>query len=262
VIRRERPAPHYNPLLHNLSPPSKRSRLRLPALALAAVVGLFLLIALTITISRLADHNSGVVMSGEVYRTAQLNENDLRSAILRFHLKSIVNLRGENPKANWYIREVATCREQGVVHADVRLSARHLPQPAEVAKLIADYRSLPQPMLIHCDAGADRTGLAGAIYLIDCKRVPLLTATRALSWHFGHFAIYPYFEMDEFFELFGAENPRHRSLDQWIALDYPAIYQDEAKETEWDEMLEPFESLAKIPYWLKARERANEAAQP
>ncbi len=228
--------------------------MRAAASLLAVMIVAVLVSAALVTFWRIASHNKGAVVAGELYRTAQLNGNQLRQEIEKFHLKSVVNLRGENFPAKWYVEELAVCREMGVVHADVRLSARHLPPPQEIARLIADYHSLPQPMVIHCNAGSDRTGFAGSIYLIECKGLPIAAATtRALSWRFGHFPIYPYFEMDEFFELFRAENPRHRSLSDWIAQDYPAVYAAESSETKWHEMLEPFESLAGIPYWRQVQ---------
>ncbi len=46
-------------------------------------------------------------------------------------------------------------------------------------------------------------------------RLKVSEATGALSWHFGRFAIYPYFEMDEFFDLFTEANPRHLGFAQW-----------------------------------------------
>jgi hypothetical protein len=233
--------------------------LRVTASLFVAVIGLALSVALGAVLWRCASHNEGVVVTGEVYRAAQLNDNDLRSEIQTYHLKSVLNLRGENPKADWYVRELATCREMGVVHADVRLSARHLPRADKLAQLIGYYHSLPQPMLIHCNAGSDRTGFAGAIYLIECKGVAPVEATRALTWEFGHFPIYPYFEMNEFFELFENENPLHHSFSQWAVRDYPEIYAYEETETEWHEMLEPLESLAGIPYWRQPKSPLDSA---
>jgi hypothetical protein len=227
--------------------------LRATASVVVVVVVSVLLGGIGTALWRCASHNEGVVVPGEVYRAAQLNEDDLRSEIRMLHLKSVLNLRGENPQEKWYIRERAICREMGVVHADVRLSARHLPSADELTQLIGYYHSLPQPLLIHCNAGSDRTGFAGAIYLIECKGVPPVEATRALTWEFGHFAVYPYFEMNEFFELFENENPRHLAFREWVARDYPEVYAYEETETKWDEMLEPFESLAGIPYWRQPK---------
>ena len=67
--------------------------------------------------------------------------------------------------------------------------------------------------------------------------------------------------MDEFFELFRGENPQHRSLADWVAQDYPAVYDVESRETKWHEMIEPFESLAGIPYWRESKSELIVPAQ-
>ena len=202
---------------------------------------------------RYMTHNEGTVVPNELYRTAQLNVADLRKEIETNHIKSIVNLRGANPKSPWWVQEVALCREMGLAHADIPLSARHLPRPDEVSDLIRAYDTLPLPILIHCNAGSDRTGWAGAVYLIERKEFSPGRAKQALSWHFGHFALYPYFEMDEFFDLYTEENPSRRSLSDWVRDDYPAVYHYEETETTWHEMLEPFESLAGISFWRSTK---------
>lgn len=218
-------------------------------LALLLLLGSLLFVYLQ---CRYFGRNDFLVVGGELYRADQLNKVDLQDEIRRLHIKSVINLRGENLKMGWYVQEISACRALRVVHADVRFSAQELPQPAEIEQLLHDFATLPRPILIHCKSGADRTGLAGTIYLIDQKGVKVPEATGALSWHFGHFAIYPYFEMDEFFDLFSKENPQKLNFAQWVKLDYPAIYARERKETKWDEMLEPFESFFRIPYWKNA----------
>ena len=217
-------------------------------LACAAFVLLILGVGAT-TGWRIITHNQGVIVPGELYRTAQLNGPDLREEIESHHIKSVINLRGRNPNSPWWVQEIALCRELDLAHADIPLSARHLPRPGEVADLIRNYDTLPLPILIHCNAGSDRTGFAGAVYLMERKGYAPDRAAQALSWNFGHFAVYPYFEMDEFFELYKQENPLHRSLPNWVQRDYPSVYTYEETETTWHEMLEPFESLAGIAYW-------------
>jgi hypothetical protein len=209
--------------------------------------------AALITLERITTHNTATVVPGELYRAAQLNDTDLRTEIARFRIKSVINLRGGNLQSAWYRDELTVCRNLQVVHADVSMSAKNLPAPDQVAKLVQDFSILPRPMLIHCNAGSDRTGLAGSIYLIESKACLPSDATRELSWHFGHFAIYPYFEMNEFIQLFQVENPQRRTLADWVRLDYPGIYTDEARETTWHEICEPFESLVGIPYWIACR---------
>jgi len=200
---------------------------------------------------RYLDFNSGVVIPGELYRAGQLSPGELERQIGLYHIRAVVNLRGPNPKNAWYISELATCQRLDVRHADVRMGARHLPPPEEVTALLDAFHHLPRPLLVHCGSGSDRSGLASSIYLMEQKGRPPEEAERQLSVQFGHLAVYPYFEMNEFVELYGEENPQHHTFDQWAVQDYPAIFVAESKESKWDELIEPVESLVKVRYWAR-----------
>lgn len=221
----------------------RRKRILIP---FGCTVGLFLIGLFFL--SRYLEHNSGMVVKGEFYRTAQVDAQELQHEIEIYHLRSVVNLRGANNQTPWYDQEIAMCRKMGVTHADVRLGAKHLPPPADVAELLKLYRILPRPLLIHCESGSDRSGLASAIYLIDQKHLSPATAGKQLSLGFAHLSVYPYFEMNEFIELYRDENPQHRPMDEWVTRDYPAIYEAESKETTWDEIIEPVESFVRFQY--------------
>jgi hypothetical protein len=47
----------------------------------------------------------------------------LTAAIQTHGIKSVLNLRGKNIGKNWYDDEIAVCKQDGVVHHDVPLSA-------------------------------------------------------------------------------------------------------------------------------------------
>jgi protein tyrosine/serine phosphatase len=190
---------------------------------------------------RLATHNEGAVEAGKLYRSAQLSRSDLQKEVTDNGIKTIINLSGENHKAVWYVEELALCQEQHIRHVDIHLSAQHLPLPSEISKLLESYREVPRPILLHCRSGSDRTGLAAALYLIDQDHVPWNKAEEALSVSYGHFAIYPYFEMDEFVQLYGEGSKK--SLLNWTREDYPSVYEEERKESRWHEMWEPWESF-------------------
>jgi protein tyrosine/serine phosphatase len=70
-------------------------------------------------------------------------------------------------------------------------------------QLIALLREAPKPILIHCQAGADRSGLASVIFLQQIAGIDEETAERQLSILYGHIGI-PYlsssFAMDENWE--------------------------------------------------------------
>ena len=56
-----------------------------------------------------------------------------------------------------------------------------------MARISALLRSAPKPVLIHCQSGADRSGLVAALYEYTIAARPLEEAQEQLSLLFGHF---------------------------------------------------------------------------
>jgi protein tyrosine/serine phosphatase len=136
--------------------------------------------------------NVHVVEPGELYRSAQLNGASLDGVLKRHGIKTVINLRGENAASPWYRDEMAAVQADGVSHIDVRMSATHEPDPATLAKLIEALRTGPKPILIHCQSGSDRTGLASAIYEVLVAGRPAAEASKQLSFFYGHFPYAPW----------------------------------------------------------------------
>lgn len=130
--------------------------------------------------------NFAVVSDHQVYRSRQLTRPELTKVIEQHRIKSILNLRGENHGASWYRDEAAVAEAQQVQLADYQLSANRELASMEVAELLALMRTLPKPMLIHCRSGADRTGLAAALYLFEVEGRSPQVAGGQLSWLYGH----------------------------------------------------------------------------
>lgn len=230
-------------LVHTYRPPSLFYRLYTSLEVRGVALALFgaVLFCVGFALWRVSVHNEDVVEPGKLYRSAQLTAPQLQDEISRNGIRTVLNLRGENKSSPWYQDEVAACQSLGVQHIDVHLSAKHLPPPAEVNKLLDALQTAPRPILVHCLSGSDRTGLASCIFLIDQEHVPWKQAQDALSLRFGHFALYPYFEMDEFIQLYGqSSNP---SLNNWARHDYPAIYAHEMSNSNEHEVFEPLELL-------------------
>ncbi|WP_448953027.1 dual specificity protein phosphatase family protein [Labrys neptuniae] len=130
--------------------------------------------------------NFGAVVRGEVYRSAQLGSAAMSFNVQRYGIKAIINLRGANPGEDWYDREVADARALGVRHIDFRMSAKRELSREEAKQLVTLMAQAPKPLLIHCASGADRTGLAAALYLASITNVSRATAKAQLSIFFGH----------------------------------------------------------------------------
>lgn len=131
--------------------------------------------------------NVHVVEPGVLYRSAQLNEQKLADVITAYGIKSVINLRGENSGSWWYDNEVAVTTAHGASHLDVRMSALQDPADATIAKLMETMRTAPRPILIHCQSGADRTGLATALFERFVERRPADIAAHQISFRYGHF---------------------------------------------------------------------------
>lgn len=132
------------------------------------------------------------VIPGQLYRSNQPSASQISSYVKDHGIKTIINLRGENEKSAWYRRETAASETLGITHIDFGMSAHKQLTMERVAALVQIMRDAPKPILIHCQSGADRTGLASAIYASLVAGLDEGTAESQLSIRFGHLGI-PYF---------------------------------------------------------------------
>lgn len=168
------------------SRPAARRPLRL------AIRGLALLILAAVVAWPLRLYLTGnfhAIIPGEAYRAAQPTPAELRRWTEQYGIRSVLNLRGSHDDIDWYRQEVAAANELGLVHADFSLSAQKNPGVERMADLVALMRSLPKPILIHCLSGADRTGLAAALYLGAIAGAGEAAAENQLSLAYGHFSV-------------------------------------------------------------------------
>ena len=123
------------------------------------------------------------VIPNEVYRSAQ-PDIDCLTYDIKYHIKSVINLRGENKDKSWYDSEVVISRFLHVKHYDLRLSAYKLPTPTQLRKLVNILQTAPRPILIHCAGGSDRSGLAAAISIILSKDQSIDDLEDQISWQY------------------------------------------------------------------------------
>jgi protein tyrosine/serine phosphatase len=150
-----------------------------------------------------ATDNFHTVIPGEVYRSSQPSAEAIADLEKRYGIKTILNLRGESNKPGWYTAEVAQAKALNIAHIDFSMSAARELSEEKAQALIKIMRDAPKPILIHCRSGADRTGLASALYLAAIANANEKTAEGQMSIFYGHLGlpISRAFAMDRTFEM-------------------------------------------------------------
>jgi len=164
------------------------------------IVGLPALFALGLFVYMAEWGNFHVVTPGLAYRSGQMGRDNLEYYLEKYQIKSVINLRGPDPGQPWYQEETGVCRSRGVAHYDCRFYSDHAPQPDQLAKLIALFASAPRPVLMHCRVGADRAGLAAAIWKVVVEKRPKAEARKQLSILYGHMPLGGSTALDDFFD--------------------------------------------------------------
>ena len=85
----------------------------------------------------------------------------LARTIRDHQIKTVLNLRGSN-KDPWYADERATTLEAGATQVDIPMSSCVWMSRAQLRTLIETLDTAEYPILIHCQWGAERTGLVSA----------------------------------------------------------------------------------------------------
>jgi protein tyrosine/serine phosphatase len=135
-------------------------------------------------------HVSGNIHEVEpsvLYRSGQLDGGALQDFVVRKNIRTIVNLRGAHPDKQWYALEQSIAEGNGIDYVPLSLSARSEPDMVTMMRLATILRDAPKPILVHCHGGADRAGLASAIYELVSGGKSVDEAAEQLSLAYGHF---------------------------------------------------------------------------
>jgi protein tyrosine phosphatase (PTP) superfamily phosphohydrolase (DUF442 family) len=139
------------------------------------------------------------------------------ATFLKSHgIKSIINLRGENPKHGWWHAERARAERLGILHFDVRLDTRKLPAQDRIRQLFNAFANARMPILFKCSGGQDRTSLAAAFLLLDQGGAAALPAAKAqfARWPYLHRPAETQMWMQQF-PVFAVEDAAGAPLREW-----------------------------------------------
>ncbi len=121
---------------------------------------------------------------GKFYRSQQLTP-ELVAAYLKKHgIKTLISLRGENEPIVKLEKDVALAL--GVRFESIAMSAAFLSPRHELQQLLKLYDEVPRPILVHCWGGADRTGEAAALWVLEVMKKSKDEALKQLAITYGH----------------------------------------------------------------------------
>ena len=123
---------------------------------------LFLLAGATL----LACTNFHVLEEGRLYRSGQPEGPQLTRWIWRYGIETVVRLRGGGPGDPDYQASHGPTVATGIDFVHVPLSAVRFPERQALLRLCDVFDHARYPILLHCRAGADRTGMVSAIYVL------------------------------------------------------------------------------------------------
>lgn len=99
-----------------------------------------------------------------IWRSNQPSPHQLRF-LARQGLRTVLNLRGAT-SIGAYALERETCAEEGLHLIDFKMTSHALPSVEQIHGLKRIFETSERPLLMHCKSGADRAGIASALFLL------------------------------------------------------------------------------------------------
>ena len=153
----------------------------------------------------LVSGKSGELSCGNARRSLPVSSvGPRRTGILYQALRNIFGhqFAGKEENESWYVNEIKVCQKYKVQHYDLGMSADQTPSDSTIKALLVLFKKAPRPILIHCKAGADRSGLAAALWKMVVDGFSKAEAQKELSIWYGHMPLGPTQALDDFIKQY------------------------------------------------------------
>lgn len=140
--------------------------------------------------------NWGVIQGNQIYRSKKLSTEVLHNRVLKHKIRSILCLSSCTDE------ERAYAKISNINYFYQPMSMTEISQD-ELEKVVQTLKTAPKPLLIHCRAGADRTGLAAALYFYEIEKKSIEVSRRkGLRFKYNHLGRLFNPEIHEAFDLY------------------------------------------------------------
>ncbi len=190
--------------------------------------------------------NTHELAPGKMWRTFQPSPAALKAWKAR-GVKTVVNLRGDNPSGTLFLEEDA-CAKLGLSLVNIRVYSREAPSLDLLTRARKLFAEIEYPAIMHCKSGADRAGVMAALYLFFQEGAPLDQALDQLSFKYGHVKQGKTGVIDFAFDRYLAFARKNNipltdkdALIEWAQGDYdPAALKAEFRSKGWGDFLTEF----------------------
>lgn len=161
--------------------------------------------------------NEGMIADG-IYRANHPNAQVLAAWKAR-GVRDVISLR--RMKGAVHSLEAEACAELGMRLRNAPLASRKAPKVKGLVLLFDIFDTLDRPALVHCKSGADRTGLAAAIWAIHVEGRSVVEAHKALNFKHLHIRMSKTGVLDRFLDAYAARLTRGPiALRTWVETEY------------------------------------------
>lgn len=122
---------------------------------------------------RFIPRNFMVVEPGQIYRSGQISRHLIRDVLQEYRIGLIVFMSGDNLKRPDVVAEIEAARDMGIKRINCPLGGKgtgDIQEYATAIKALDQSRETQTPVLLHCHAGAQRTGGVIAMYRVLVQR--------------------------------------------------------------------------------------------
>lgn len=158
----------------NLNVPSKNKRNFVLVAIPVIVIGLAVWAWFGLVRYNVIPRNFGVVIPGHIYRSGQISAMLIKKILTKYDIKVIIDLTPDNPK-----NRDKQAEKQAVAELNIKLlrfpmkgnGTGDVNDYAAAVAAIADTEKQNLPVLVHCAAGAARTGGVIATYRLLVQKI-------------------------------------------------------------------------------------------
>ncbi len=131
-------------------------------------------------------------------------------------IRSIINLRGRSAFAV-YLFEKESCAKHGITLYDHETQAYILDRRETYLGLLDLFEQVEKPFLMHCKSGADRAGIASALYLLHVKGISVDQAKEQLALKYAHRKKSRAGVLDALLDAYAEDNAKQpQSIRDWL----------------------------------------------